>query len=173
MRERRIEDVDTLKALAHPLRLEALGELRAHGPATASELARALGESSGSLSYHLRQLARYGFVTDDASRDSRERRWRAVHETTSLLSSLRDTDEGHAAMNVVAGVQRSHLLAQLEAAESDPTALFDQSDYRLRLDRAELDDLLRDLHEVVGRYADRGGEHEMALHLVAVRPTPR
>ena len=37
-----------------------LGELRLNGAATASQLGRRLGESSGATSYHLRQLARFG-----------------------------------------------------------------------------------------------------------------
>src|SRR5690625_6990694 len=81
---KQIEDLDTLRAFVHPLRIRLLGALRLHGAATASELARRLGESSGATSYHLRQLERFGFVADDDQQPSRrERRWRAVHELTS------------------------------------------------------------------------------------------
>src|SRR5690606_10755048 len=86
---RTVDDLDTLKAIAHPLRTRLLGLLRADGPATAAQLGRVLGESSGSTSYHLRQLERYGFVTDDEEQPSgRERRWRAVHDMTSFPSDL-------------------------------------------------------------------------------------
>ena len=68
-RLRHIEDAQLLRAMAHPLRLRLIGALRKDGPATASELARRLGESSGSTSYHLRQLARYGFVEEAAERN--------------------------------------------------------------------------------------------------------
>ncbi len=79
-----IEDVDTLRAFVHPLRMRLLGSLRADGAATASELGRRFGESSGSTSYHLRQLARFGFVVEDDEQPSkRERRWRAAHDVTS------------------------------------------------------------------------------------------
>jgi DNA-binding transcriptional ArsR family regulator len=71
-----VVDPDALKGLAHPLRLRLLGELNARGSATASQLAAALGESSGSTSYHLRQLHRHGFVEEDPDRGSgRERVW--------------------------------------------------------------------------------------------------
>ena len=63
-----LTDPAALRALAHPLRGKLLAALRIDGPATASMLARRYGESSGATSYHLRQLARYGFVEDDASR---------------------------------------------------------------------------------------------------------
>lgn len=41
-----------------------LNSLRRRGPATASQPAEKLGESSGATSYHLRQLAAHGFVED-------------------------------------------------------------------------------------------------------------
>jgi DNA-binding transcriptional ArsR family regulator len=61
-------------AMAHPLRLEILG-LLVEGPATASILARRLGESSGSTSYHLRVLARAGAVVEDPELGTRRERW--------------------------------------------------------------------------------------------------
>lgn len=70
---------ESLKAFAHPLRMAMYFALQSQGPATASGLARRLGESSGQTSYHLRQLERHGFVEDDPERaGGRERWWRAV-----------------------------------------------------------------------------------------------
>lgn len=67
-----------LRGLAHPLRGRILDQLLFHGPATATILGERLGESSGSTSYHLRQLARYGFIeTDPGHSGGRERWWRA------------------------------------------------------------------------------------------------
>jgi DNA-binding transcriptional ArsR family regulator len=85
----KVTEVEALKAVAHPLRTRLLGLLRTDGPATASELGRRIGESSGSTSYHLRQLARYGFVVEDEDQPSkRERRWRAA----AALTSWQDDD---------------------------------------------------------------------------------
>lgn len=78
---RTISDPGSLKALAHPLRLKILRQLGVSGPATSTTLAAALGENTGTLSYHLRQLERGGFVEDDpeqARAGGRERWWRAV-----------------------------------------------------------------------------------------------
>lgn len=78
---RKLEDARLLRAMAHPLRLRLIGTLRMDGPATASQLARRLDESSGATSYHLRILAKYGFVEDDSERNrGRERWWRAADE---------------------------------------------------------------------------------------------
>lgn len=79
----RVTDPQALRALAHPLRLKLLGLLRLEGPSTATLLGRRLGESSGATSYHLRELARFGFVGEDAGRGSgRERWWQALHRST-------------------------------------------------------------------------------------------
>jgi DNA-binding transcriptional ArsR family regulator len=52
-----------------------MNELSDFGPATASMLAERLGESSGSTSYHLRQLARHGIILEDTERNSGRERW--------------------------------------------------------------------------------------------------
>jgi DNA-binding transcriptional ArsR family regulator len=84
-----VTDVESLRAIAHPLRARLLGALRTSGPATATELAARFSESSGATSYHLRQLARYGFIVEDEQQPShRERRWRAA----AMLTSWDDAD---------------------------------------------------------------------------------
>jgi DNA-binding transcriptional ArsR family regulator len=78
-------DARTLRGLAHPLRVRLLGLLRSDGPSTATALAARLGLSSAATSYHLRQLAAYGFIVEDAGRGQpRERWWRAAHRSTSM-----------------------------------------------------------------------------------------
>jgi DNA-binding transcriptional ArsR family regulator len=66
-------DPVTIRALTHPVRLELLDVLR-DGPATATECADATGESVASCSFHLRTLARYGFI-EPAERQGREKPW--------------------------------------------------------------------------------------------------
>ena len=68
-------DAAGLKALAHPLRLRMYDLLADGGPATASQLAQQVGESSGTTSYHLRVLAKHGFIEDDPERGDRRDRW--------------------------------------------------------------------------------------------------
>jgi len=85
-----VPDVTTLKALAHPVRLRMLGMLRIDGPATATQLATRLGLNSGATSYHLRQLAQYGFIEDTPGPSRRDRWWRASHEVTSVPAAESD-----------------------------------------------------------------------------------
>lgn len=82
-------DARSLRGLAHPLRIRLLGSLRRDGPATASQLAEQLNESSGATSYHLRQLAAHGFVEDAPELGKgRERWWRAAQDTTHFNEEL-------------------------------------------------------------------------------------
>jgi DNA-binding transcriptional ArsR family regulator len=71
----RMLDVTALKALGHPLRVQLLDLLASYGEQTASGLAARLGESSGSTSYHLRQLAKHGLVEEVEGRGSKRERW--------------------------------------------------------------------------------------------------
>ena len=67
------------RTLANPLRRRILAHLQQHREANSTSLARALGESTGTTSYHLRKLAQQGFVEEvQGKSDGRERWWRAL-----------------------------------------------------------------------------------------------
>jgi len=83
----KISDPRAIKALAHPIRLDLLELVGRSGPVTAAQCGRALGESQASCSFHLRQLAKYGFVADAGpGRDRRERLWRITDMRLQLPS---------------------------------------------------------------------------------------
>lgn len=166
---KQIEDVETLRALAHPLRVQLLGSLRADGPATASELGRRFGESSGSTSYHLRQLERYGFVIEDEEQPSkRERRWRAAHDATSLRpADFLNDSAGRDALGILESRWQQHLVDSVDAWQrvraSWPQAWVDaaeQSDLQLRLRPDDLAALSRELLDVVQHWAERQRDGE-------------
>ncbi len=75
-----ITDPKALRALAHPARITILQHLMLDGPATATECADVAKLSPSACSYHLRALARYGFVEEEraAGADGRHRPWRAT-----------------------------------------------------------------------------------------------
>lgn len=89
-------------AMAHPLRLEILG-LLVEGPATASALARRLGESSGTTSYHLRVLARAGAVEEVPELGTRRERWWRRPDLFVLIPTNDDL-EGRAISARMAGL---------------------------------------------------------------------
>ncbi len=74
-----LTDPRMMRALAHQARIAIWTHLGMRGPATATECAEIAGLSPSACSYHLRTLARYGFVEEDpaSAADGRERPWRA------------------------------------------------------------------------------------------------
>lgn len=71
----RITDARALRALGHPVRLALLEALSA-GPLTATEAGELIDETPTTCSFHLRQLARYGFVEEAGGGRGRARPWR-------------------------------------------------------------------------------------------------
>ncbi|MFD0342567.1 winged helix-turn-helix domain-containing protein [Streptomyces sp. NPDC127117] len=156
-------DARTLRGLAHPLRLRLLAALREYGPATASGLADRLGESSGATSYHLRQLATYGFVEDDPERGKgRERWWRAAHRGTVFDSGrfLSHPDpEVRGAVGVVlheiATTHAQELNTWIGTMREWPEEWregWDISDFQVRLTPDLAEELIGKVHELIESY---------------------
>jgi DNA-binding transcriptional ArsR family regulator len=89
-----ITDPQTMRALAHPARIEIIEHLSSTGEAvTATEMAGLVGLSPSATSYHLRELAKYGLVEQAPSRgDARERVWRSTSSGWSLETSNAEPD---------------------------------------------------------------------------------
>ncbi len=94
----KLTDPRMMRARAHPARIAIWTHLGLRGPATATECAEIAGLSPSACSYHLRTLARYGFVEEDlaSAADGRERPWRA----RLLAFSMGDDPDAPAATQV-------------------------------------------------------------------------
>ncbi|MBM7438817.1 transcriptional regulator [Streptomyces sp. HB132] len=183
-------DARSLRGLAHPLRMRLLNALREFGPATASGLADRLGESSGATSYHLRQLAAFGFVEDDPERGKgRERWWKARHSGTAfgddMTGFMQHADpEVRGAIGVVL-----HELATTHAQELNTwlgtmrewpeewLRSWDVSDFKVRLTPELSLELAEKIHDLVNSYRgrvpdDTEGSAVVRTHLhIFPRPT--
>ena len=73
---RDVSDARTLRALTHPVRIALLEALSLGGAMTATQLGEQIGESPTTCSFHLRQLARYGFVEEAGGGKGRARPWK-------------------------------------------------------------------------------------------------
>jgi DNA-binding transcriptional ArsR family regulator len=166
-----------LKALTHPVRLRILGLLRIEGPATATQLATRLGLNSGATSYHLRQLAQHGFITDDETRgNARDRWWRAAHQATTTAPpepedvAARDTLDAY--VQAVATVLTEQLQRAVEerALLPDPwrraTAI---NDFGLRLTPARARALVDALEAAILEHPedDDGDAADFVIQLAA------
>ncbi len=157
----RLTDPRALRAYAHPVRMALVGLLRTEGPLTATRAAELLGESSGTCSFHLRQLARYGLVEEAGGGTGREKPWRATTTSTDW-DAVTDTPEMTAATGllrtVIAEQYFRQLMRWLEASGQEPAEWQEAAmlgDRILWVTAGELDELGRRVRELVDEYFER------------------
>lgn len=112
----KVDDPEALAALTHPIRIKLLEYLMAAGAATASRAARAVGDTPSNCSYHLRTLAKFGWVARDSSVDGRERPWRAL--ITGFEVDFGADRQSPAGRNAAALVAMTVQQSQQEAREA-------------------------------------------------------
>lgn len=159
-----LSDLAALKALAQPRRQRMLQHLTLHGPATSATLARDLGLNTGSTSYHLRELARYGFVEETdgepgvTAGHGRERWWRAVPGDRRFPPRSRQSAEMRHVMDELnhhAYAADLELFEQLQrdCAETGPWAdAFPYSRGTIRLTLPELRAFFEEYIALLNRY---------------------
>ncbi|MEO5663573.1 MAG: helix-turn-helix domain-containing protein, partial [Nocardioides sp.] len=148
-------DIAGLRALSHPVRLRMLGLLRSEGPATATTLAQRLDLNTGATSYHLRQLAQHGFITEDTDRgNARDRWWRAAHESTR--TDFREQDESdediEAYLSTVAQLYGDRLrsaVAEMRFLPDEWRTVGTLSDWEIRLTPARAEALVTALAAMI------------------------
>ena len=154
-------DPSALKALAHPLRVRMYDHLADHGPATASQLAERVGESSGTTSYHLRLLAKHGFIEEDPDRGNRRDRYWRARGFNLEAATMRDDPQAMADLRVAAQELWRGYARQIETwfrtAEAwgpEWTAASASSMTRFHATTEELAELRDELIRVVRRFAE-------------------
>ena len=159
---RPVHDPVVLRALAHPVRARILTELSATGSMRAADIARELGVPANQASFHLRQLAKYGLVEEDAdaARDRRDRVWRiAANESINIdLSQIEKAPGGEAASKVFMRSAAAWAHVVVDAAytgERNKSAHRSISEDALKLSKAEAQQLQRELTEVIETWAER------------------
>jgi hypothetical protein len=160
----RINDPEVLKGMAQPVRQRLYRLLAQIGPATGGTLARHLGTDPGQTSYHLRELARRGFIEDapELARDRRERWWRVVSGSVSWSTLDFSTPEGSAiaaAVKAQVVIDEFERVRQYEQTRDRWPAEWQEaaftSDSFLRLTPSELAQMNRELLDVVTRWSER------------------
>ncbi|MCV2461617.1 helix-turn-helix domain-containing protein [Streptomyces sp. ICN988] len=182
---RPITDLGTLKALAHPLRIQLYRNLGVARTATASQLAEQVDEAVSLVSYHLRKLAEHGLVeeAEPQSADGRERWW----QPSSDGVSIRDENFRDAPERAAAHLAATRLFHEQRAAmyrrylDERPTwgpewnSAAPDNESQLRLTPAELAELAAELLALAKKYDERGraaeaagdteGRENVALHV--------
>ena len=158
---RRLTDATVMRALAHPTRI-ALHELIAReGELTATQAGERLGLTPANVSYHLRQLAKYGFIEEGSSVPGRARPWR-VRSAGHAWDGIGADAETNAAASALTSVFLERDIGRLrEWLDREPTA---DPDWRraaflaeslLYLTQDELAEVGRMITELLLTFADR------------------
>jgi DNA-binding transcriptional ArsR family regulator len=171
-----LTDPLAMRALAHPLRLTLLRELSERGPATATSLAQRAGVSVPLASYHLKQLAKYGFVEDaEPPLKGRDRPWQARRRGLRWSAGAGRSADFVAASRLLRDQFTAHALASLYAywqAEDKYSphwqeAAFVAADTAL-MNPAEVQELNEQLRALIARFRDRPA-HEHPSDALPVR----
>ncbi|MGH9067240.1 MAG: helix-turn-helix domain-containing protein [Acidimicrobiales bacterium] len=109
-----VTDARTMRALSHPVRIALIELLSLEGPLTATEAGERIGESPTTCSFHLRQLARYGFVEEAGGGKGRARPWRMT-SIGMQMANVHEDPETEVAANALAGLLRERQLGRYRA----------------------------------------------------------
>ncbi|RKN49116.1 winged helix-turn-helix domain-containing protein [Micromonospora endolithica] len=160
-RSTKLTDPRTLRAYAHPLRMRLIGLLRSDGPMTATQAAARLDDNVPNCSFHLRQLAKYGFAERVPGADARERPWRATTQYTSW-----DDDSDDPAMKAATDQLNSVMLTLFVQRAQDYLAVRGDEpvewraaagfgDALLHVTATELRELTEEVDALLARYDER------------------
>jgi DNA-binding transcriptional ArsR family regulator len=161
-RRRLLDDPLSIRALAHPLRLELQSIVGRSGKITAADAARELGISHALASHHLRQLAKYGFVEEAEGGTGRKRPWKLRH-LGMRFSDVHEDPETATAARTLDRVLRDRYFARARQAFEDRQSLPEQwravtgmNQMGLYLTPDELKAIDEEIIELLfKRYADR------------------
>ena len=151
-----------------------MAHLVAHGPGTSAELARGLELNTGATSYHLRELARHGFVEEVPERaHGRERWWRAVANDFRFPPRSRQDPDLRSAVDEVTrqsfAADIDALARWLEHGRGEWADAVPYSRGSIRVTPAELGAFFEEYIALLNRYARRDEELPAGSRTVATR----
>jgi DNA-binding transcriptional ArsR family regulator len=166
-------DAAALRVLAHPLRSRLLSRLRVGGPATATDLAAALGTNTGATSYHLRKLESVGLVADTGEGEGKRRLWRAATDSHQYEpSDFAGDEDAETALNWLVRDYTRHFAEQferwLDVETTWPPAWRDaagMSDSFIIATPEQVEELKREIDELIARYRRVGQGNPQARRL--------
>ncbi|GAA4536861.1 ArsR/SmtB family transcription factor [Amycolatopsis samaneae] len=175
--ERRVltgADIKALyKALSNPVRRDILSYLGDHGEANSTSVAKALGESTGTTSYHLRKLAELKLIAEIEDRSNgRERWWRSLTKDIYTPPGLEMTPDEREAATRLGALKMSHDLGLVVSAYSgyDTAGGWNQI-YRsgLRMTEEQIASFVEEYQNLIWKYVNEPGEKPPGSRQMAVR----
>jgi hypothetical protein len=93
----KVTDAKAMRAVAHPVRMALIELFGYRETLTATQASEALGESPANCAFHLRTLAKYGFVREAGGGKGRERPWTLVNRSVMITTDQPDPQAALAA----------------------------------------------------------------------------
>lgn len=97
----KLTDAKGMRAMAHPVRMALLELFSVRKTLTATQASEALGESPANCAFHLRTLAKYGFVHEAGGGKGRERPWALTNRSITVETEQDDPQAALAAEELV------------------------------------------------------------------------
>ncbi|UFU07326.1 winged helix-turn-helix domain-containing protein [Ruania halotolerans] len=162
----RIDDPGAMRALAHPLRIELFERLAIEGTATASELAELVGATPANCSFHLRTLAKHGYIERVEGATGRDRPWRVVDIEQSWSAGERDGSDRDLAARALESSFLEWETGRLRRAAGRPTPsgwtdALTTGGATLHLTPEEAKDVSARIGEIVREYVPRWENPEL------------
>jgi predicted transcriptional regulator len=92
-----LTDAKAMRAVAHPVRMGLIELFGYHETLTATEASELLGESPANCAFHLRTLAKYGFVREAGGGKGRQRPWALVNRNVMITAHRQEPQAALAA----------------------------------------------------------------------------
>lgn len=160
----RLTDPRAMRALAHPVRVALLEALAHAGTLTATQASEVLGESPANCAFHLRTLAKYGYVEEAGGGRGRERPWRRSHIGLSFSTARQADPQARAAAQELGAFWFDRTLTRARAtlaqrlawpAEWQANSLVGESIDLYYVTAAEAEELGAEIAHLLSRFGDR------------------
>lgn len=159
-----LTDPKAMRALAHPVRMALLELFNVSPTLTATQASGALGESPANCAFHLRTLAKYGFIEEAGGGRGRERPWRRAHVSISVSSAGQRDPQARMAAEALGSALRDRWLDRIRRTfaarawdEEWEQAVRASNNIRW-LTPGEAAEVTAKMQEIVDRYFDRTGD---------------
>ncbi|MEC3975281.1 ArsR/SmtB family transcription factor [Amycolatopsis sp. H20-H5] len=163
------------KALSNPVRRDILTYLGDHGQANSTSVAKALGESTGTTSYHLRKLAELNLIAEVEERSTgRERWWKSLMTDIHTPHGLEMTPDEEAAALKFGAMKMSHDISLVMSAYTGYLASEGWNQihrWGVRMTNEQVREFAREYQELLWKYRTEPGEHPPGSRQMAVRLT--
>jgi len=159
--ERSLTDPKVMRAIAHPVRIALLELFEVMPTLTATQASEALGESPANCAFHLRTLAKYGFIREAGGGKGRERPWTAAQRSINVSTTGQPDPQARQAAHALSEVWIERSLQRIQralAADTWPdgweSVVVARNSVRF-MTPEETAQASAEIGEILDRYADR------------------